>query len=518
MTTTQIVDNPAATFTGDWIGPYAGQGYGDSVHYAAAGDGSATARWSATVAGRFKVYVTWSPQENRATNAPFTVRDGETILATVRVNQQLAPDGGWLLLGEFAGTLSVTLTNDADGFVIADAVRFEPVATPNPEPEPQPEPPPVPPTVSLGCPCSLGVSKMKAVSTLKYEGDKLVSHTLEVSCEGAGPGPGPVDPPPPPVDPGTGVFELNADLTGIQLLPADSPWNQRIDHLPAHPRSAEIIGAVVPVVVGLPRTQNDFGPDFGIPYSAGTGYGPVPVGYNAPAAATESDPGPHPIPLLAPVEGGSDKHLIYYDRDNKKFHELLGARVEKGGFVCDFNAMWDITKPWDQRPLGWTSADAAGLPILPLMIRFDEFQKAMNESDPDKQHLGHALRFTLARTGRGFLTPARHFASVADYALPGRPPMGMRCRIKSSLDLSIFNPPTQILMRTLQRYGGILADNGTNWFFTGTSDARWGNYWDDITGVTGSPPKLGFKSFAGQLFLDNWEVVGFADSEVVTQV
>ena len=523
--TTQIIDNPAAVFTGEWI-PYDGQGYGNSVHYIGAGDGSAKARWSAPAAGRCKVYVTWSPYDNRATNAPFTVRDGATVLKTLRVNQREAPPDGWLLLGEFDGNLSVELTNDADGYVIADAVRFEPVAPPlpNPEPEPQPEPPPVvPPSVSLGCPCN-GVSKMKAVSTLRYEGDKLVGHTLEVSCEGAA-GPvtpppvtpppvnPPVDPPPPVTDPGT--FEVNPNLTTIQLSPPDSPWYQRVDHLPVHPRSAEIISAVVPVVPGLPRIQNDFGPEFGFPYSAGSGNPPVPV---IAAYAAESEPGPHPIPLGAPIETGSDKHLLYLDRDSGKFHEMLSAAASANGFTCDCNAVWDVTKPWDQRPLGWTSADAAGLPILPLMVRFDEMSRALSQSDPDKQHLGHALRFTLPKTGKGFLAPARHYASTIPYSLPGRPPLGMRCRIKSSLDLSIFSPVSAVIMRTLQLYGGILADNGASWFLSGTLDLAWDAYWDALTGVTGSPGKIGVKSFSGQQFLENWEVVDFADADVVTQV
>lgn len=521
--TTQIIDNPAATFTGEWI-PYDGQGYGNNVHYIGKGSGSDKARWSVPgVVGKYKVYVTWSPYDNRATNAPFTVRDGDNVLQTVRVNQREAPPDGWLLLGEFEGNLSVELTNDADGFVIADAVRFESVdsLSPNPEPEPQPEPPPVPPSVSLGCPCSKGVSKMKAVSTLRYEGDKLVGHTLEVSCEGAAgpvpnPNPNPNPNPDPDPNPNPGSFELSPNLTTISIMP-NSPWHQRVDDWPVHPRSAEIVAAAIPVVPNLPRLQNDFGPSAdlggGIPYSAGSGNPPVPITVDYP---TESDPGPFPIPLGAPFEAGSDKHLIYLDRDTNKIHELMGGRVEGGGFKALCNAVWDITKPWDQRPVGWTSADAAGLPILPMLIRLDEMRRALAESDPDKQHLGHALRFTLSRTGHGFLPPARHFASTIPYSLPGRPPMGMRCRLKKSVDLSIFNPASAIIMRTLQLYGGILADNGANWFLSGTFDLGWDEFWDDLTGNING--KIGVKSFSGQRFLDNWEVLDFADTDVVTQV
>jgi hypothetical protein len=156
------------------------------------------------------------------------------------------------------------------------------------------------------------------------------------------------------------------------------------------------------------------------------------------------------------------------------------------------------------------------LPILPLMIRFDEMERALSQSDPDKQHLGHALRFTLPKTGKGFLAPARHYASTIPYSLPGRPPLGMRCRLKKSLDLSIFSPVSAVIMRTFQLYGGILADNGASWFVSGTLDLRWDQYWDHITGNVNG--KWGMKSFGGQQFLDNWEVIDFADADVVTQV
>jgi hypothetical protein len=305
-----------------------------------------------------------------------------------------------------------------------------------------------------------------------------------------------------------GTFEKNADLTGVKLLTADSGWYTRVDKLPVHPQSAAIIAAQPPVVASIgPRTHNDFGADVGIPYSVGRGFPPVPV--QVTAYPGESDLGPHPIPLDAPIEPGPDKHLVYLDLDSGKLYELGMAARQDSGFTCEAAAVWSIHKSYDQRELGWTSADAAGLPILPGLVRYDEMKRALAKPDPAEQHLGHALRFTLKNTGHGFVAPARHYASTVPYSLPGRPPMGMRVRINPKMDLSPFNPPTQVLLRTLQLYGGILCDNGASWFFTGTHDERWSEYWEAITGnVEG---KRGFKSFAGPEFLENMQVLEFDD-------
>lgn len=313
--------------------------------------------------------------------------------------------------------------------------------------------------------------------------------------------------------PGKGMMEKNADLAGVKLLTDDSGWYTRVDRLPVHPQSAAIIAAQPPVVASIgPRTQNDFGADVGIPYSAGRGFPPVPV--KVTAYPDESDPGPHPIPLDAPIEPGDDKHLVYLDLDTGMLYELGMAAREGAGFKCEAAAVWNLKKSYDQRPLGWTSADAAGLPILPGLIRYDEMQRALAEPDPARQHLGHALRFTVPNTGHGFIEPARHYASVVPYSLPGRPPMGMRIRVNPEMDLSPFNPPTQVLLRTLQLYGGILCDNGASWFFTGTQDERWAEYWDAITGNVNG--KRGFKSFAGAEFLKNVQVLDFKD--VITEL
>lgn len=362
---------------------------------------------------------------------------------------------------------------------------------------------------------------MKATATAQGQGPLTL--TLELACEAAQPGtsPPPTTTPPPTTvttlpPPPLGSFTKNADLTGVPIRPAGSFWYQRVDARPVHPRTRDIILAFAPVASSLPRrTQNDWGTDFGIPYSAGRGFAPVPLTI---LYAAESEGGPHPIPLDAPLETGPDKHLIYFDLLSRKLYELGMASREGDGFRCEACAVFDANRPDDQRPNGWTSADAAGLPILPGLVRFDEFDKAMSQSDVTKQHLGHALRFTLPRTGKGFLQPARHYTTNhGPYQLPTHPPMGMRCRVNPALDLSIFNSPTQVLLRTLQLYGGILADNGQPWFFTGTQDERWSKYWDAITGNVDG--KLGFKSFAGpELFEKHWQILDFADSEVTTQV
>lgn len=343
--------------------------------------------------------------------------------------------------------------------------------------------------------CSAGCDKS---TTITYQG------TVKIDVADSTVTPPPVDPPPPPA----GTMEVNADLTGVQLLATDSGWYDRVDTLPVHPQSFAIIGAQPPVVASLgPRLQNDFGMEIGIPYSVGRGNPPVPV--TVTSYPGESDLGPHPVPLNAPIEPGPDKHLIYLDLDSGKLFELGMAARDSMGFTCEAAAVWSIHKSYDQRELGWTSADAAGLPMLPGLIRFDEMERALAQSDPDKQELGHAIRYTLPNTGHGFIQPARHYASQIPYSLPNRPPMGMRFRINPAMDLSPFNRPTQVILRTLQRRGGILADNGASWFLCGTQDERWSKHWEAITGNVDG--KRGLKSFAGAEFLSNMQIINFSD-------
>jgi hypothetical protein len=223
--------------------------------------------------------------------------------------------------------------------------------------------------------------------------------------------------------------------------------------------------------VGNKPLHPDFGPvwegaPIGIPYVVVPGTQPrVPVTFTE--AAEESDPGPYPIPADAPIEGGpkgdGDRHVLVLDRDNWVLYELYNAFPQAaGGWKGGSGAIWDLRKN-QVRPDRWTSADAAGLPILPGLVRYDEVVGA--------GAVEHALRFTLAKTRRAYVPPASHWASsLQDEDLP---PMGMRVRLKASYDISGFAPEVQVILRALKKYGMILADNGSDNYISGAHDPRW---------------------------------------------
>jgi hypothetical protein len=188
----------------------------------------------------------------------------------------------------------------------------------------------------------------------------------------------------------------------------------------------------------------------------------VPVSFDY---ADESDPGPYPIPANPPIEGGpnssGDRHILIVDADNWKLYELFAAYPEGDGWRAGSGAIFDLSRN-DLRPAGWTSADAAGLPILAGLVRWDEVEAG---------EIAHALRFTVRRTRRAYIHPARHWASSdTSSALP---PMGMRVRLKADYDLSGFPPRAQVILRALKKYGMIVADNGSDWYLSGVADARW---------------------------------------------
>jgi len=328
--------------------------------------------------------------------------------------------------------------------------------------------------------------------------------TLPFDGGGSTPTPNPT-PNPPPV-PAEASFQINPAMP--RLFPASSAWNTRIDTAPVHPQSAAIIQAVVPAVTSLGRRFHpDFGDGMGFKYAVGQGYNSVPI---VSTYADESDPPPYPIPLNAPVELGSDKHILYIDQPSNKLFEVFAVQNTGSGFRAGSVAVWDLTRGDDQRPLRWTSADAAGLPILAGLARVDEMAAALAQPNAADRHLGHALRFTIPKTGKGFVAPARHYASLTPYSLPVRPPMGMRIRLNPSMDISAYNPPTQVLLRTMQLYGAILADNGGSFFFSGTDDARWGQWFEDITSTV-----TGFKAVAANVFDSNIQVLNWNESDVV---
>lgn len=272
--------------------------------------------------------------------------------------------------------------------------------------------------------------------------------------------PSPPSPPPPP----SGALGLNADL-GRRLLPADNVWNQPVDTAQVDPNSDAIINAIG----ATKRFHPDFGANwnggpFGIPYVVVSGsQARVGVSFQY---ASESDPGPYPIPPNPPIEGGpsstGDRHILIVDRDNWKLYELFAAYPNANGtWRAGSGAIFDLNSN-ALRPAGWTSADAAGLPILPGLVRYEEVRDG---------EIAHALRFTVSRTRRAYIAPARHWASSDTSSL--RPPMGMRVRLKASFDISGYPARVQVILRALKKYGMIVADNGSDWYVSGTADARW---------------------------------------------
>jgi hypothetical protein len=195
--------------------------------------------------------------------------------------------------------------------------------------------------------------------------------------------------------------------------------------------------------------------------------------------ADESDTGPYAVPLNAPIEGGSnstgDRHAIAVDTDNCILYELYRAFPGSGTWSGDSGAIYNL-KSNALRPSGWTSADAAGLPIMPGLARYDEVAAG---------EIRHALRFTVPQTQRAFVWPARHYASsLTD---PKYPPMGVRFRLKASFDISTYPADVQVILRALKKYGMMIADNGSAWYLSGAPDDRWNN--DNLSrlrGVTGA--------------------------------
>ncbi len=252
-------------------------------------------------------------------------------------------------------------------------------------------------------------------------------------------------------------------LGSCPLFPVDNIWNTRVDSLPVHTRSDAWINSI--------GRNEGFHMDFG---SGTVGGGPIGIPYNLVAGSQakksvvfeyddESDTGPYPIPNNPKIEFGSDHHILLLDQDNCILYELYDASYSGGQWYAGSGAIWDLNSH-DLRPDGWTSADAAGLPILPGLIRYDEIEAG---------EINHAIRFTISRTQRAYLWPARHFASsITD---PNVPPMGARFRLKASYDISGFAPEMQVILKAMKEYGIIVADNGSDWYVSGVPDERWDN-------------------------------------------
>ena len=251
------------------------------------------------------------------------------------------------------------------------------------------------------------------------------------------------------------------------VFPANNIWNTPIDTLPVAANSAtyvNTIGSSTGMHADFGSGTWDGGP-IGIPFIAVPG---TQVKYPATFLyADESDPGPYAVPLTAPIEGGSnstgDRHAIAVDTDNCILYELYNAFPKTASWQAGSGAIFDL-KSSALRPSTWTSADAAGLPIMPGLVRYDEVAAG---------EIRHALRFTVPQTQRSFVWPARHYAS----SLTGSqyPPMGQRFRLKASFDISPYPAEVQVILRALKKYGMMIADNGSAWYLSGAPDDRWNN-------------------------------------------
>ncbi len=246
------------------------------------------------------------------------------------------------------------------------------------------------------------------------------------------------------------------------VFPSSNVWNRRVDDLPVASNSGAMIAAI-----GVGAALH---PDFSsLAWNGGKGYG---IPFNKVTLSTptyhvtfgyddESDPGPYPIPSSPKIEGGSDAHLILWDTQGCDLYEIFAAGESGGHWYGGSGAIWDLRSN-HLRPNGWTSADAAGLPILPGLARYDEVAAGA---------IRHALRFTAPDTCSGHIYPARHDAGSGSCSV--NPPMGLRVRLKSSVDISGFGPQARVILLALKRYGMLLADNGSPWYITGAPNAGW---------------------------------------------
>jgi hypothetical protein len=263
-------------------------------------------------------------------------------------------------------------------------------------------------------------------------------------------------------------------IAGCPVFPADNIWNTRVDQLPVHPSSSTWVSTI--------GASSVLHPDFGSGLYDG---GPIGIPYvTVPGPQTkypatflyqdESDSGLYAIPLNAPIEGGSastgDRHAASVDVDHCILYEIYNAFPQSSSWKGDSGAIYNLLSN-ALRPAGWTSADAAGLPVFAGLVRYDEILTG---------EIRHAIRFTVPQTRRAYVWPARHYAS----SLTGTqyPAMGTRFRLKASFDISRFSPTNQVILTAMKRYGMMLADNGSAWFISGAPDARWDN--DDLHALT----------------------------------
>jgi hypothetical protein len=297
--------------------------------------------------------------------------------------------------------------------------------------------------------------------------------------EGA-PAPQPGQPPPPPAAPGPKV-------AGCPVFPADNAWNQDISRAPVDPDSARYLAA-------MSAAEEKLHPDFGSSRAYGIPW--IVVSRSQPRYRMqfkydeESDPGPYPFPPDAPVEGGpdadGDRHVLAIDRDACTLYEGFNCWFEPPAWSCESGAVFNLRSN-KLRPRGWTSADAAGLPIFPGLVRRDEVLAG---------EIRHALRFTVRRTQRAYVHPATHFASSETD--PALPPLGLRVRLRADYDLGGFTGAPRVILTALKKYGMFLADNGSDWFISGESNPAWND--DELAALKQVPASAFEVVKAGQIF------------------
>jgi hypothetical protein len=322
-----------------------------------------------------------------------------------------------------------------------------------------------------------------SATKLTATGSALTAGTFSVTVQNPNPGASQSNsinvqvtsniPPPPPsacsvMAPGQG-----GSLNGFIPFPADSLWNKDVSSAPVDPNSTALINFIGASVTIHPDFGSGLyqGSSIGIPYVVVDSTQPfVPINFTA--YGDESDPGPMPVPANAPIEGypnpgNGDRHVLVLDNNNCWLYELYSASPGSGGaWNAASAAVWDLQND-EQRPWTWTSADAAGLPIFPGLIRYDEVAAG---------HINHAIRFTLQFSRAAFVPPASHWASTSTQAMAA--PMGMRLRLKSNFDVSTFSTTNQVILNAMKKCGMIMADNGSSMYISGAPDDRWSN--DDL--------------------------------------
>jgi hypothetical protein len=277
-------------------------------------------------------------------------------------------------------------------------------------------------------------------------------------------------------------------LGGCSVFPADNPWNADISQSPVDPNNANYMAHMH---AGTTFLHPDFGhnPHYGIPFELAPASTPfVPITFTA--YGSQSDPGPYPIPHNARIEGGSksngDRHVLAVYEGTCHLYEMYRSFHNGAGWKAASGAIFDLSSN-KLRPDCWTSADAAGLPITPGLPKVDEVIAGV---------INHAMRFTVGTTQAAYVHPATHFASSSTN--PNDPPMGLRVRLKAAYNLSGFHGQSLVILTALKKYGAFLADNGSDWYFTGSTDSRWND--NDLNQIKSVPASAFEVVQLGQLF------------------